>query len=111
MDHDLGLTDLTHPAPVQRTPGGRVHRRQTPRDLYVDIGWKEHAVLRLAEQFPDAKLAWIDDTAVPESFSTGSATRRLPQALLIAPNSAKGLQMEQIVAIEEYFGPLGTETP
>ena len=84
---------------------------ERPQGFYVDIGWKEQAVLRFAEQFPDAKLAWIDDTAVPESFRYGSATRRLPDALIIAPASAKGLKMDEIAAIEEYFGPLDAETP
>jgi hypothetical protein len=80
---------------------------ERPPNFYVDIGWKEQAVLRLAEQFPDAKLAWIDDTAVPESFSSGSATRRLPDALLIAPDSARGLQLKEIAAIEEFFDAFG----
>jgi hypothetical protein len=84
---------------------------ERPPGFYVDIGWKEQAVLRLAEQFPDAKLAWIDDTAVPESFRYGTATRRLPLALLIAPDAATGLQIKQITAIGEYFGTLGAETP
>lgn len=84
---------------------------ERPPGFYVDIGWKEQAVLRLAGQFPDANLAWIDDTAVPESFRSGSATRRLTDALLIAPNSAKGLQMKEIAVIEEFFGGLGAETP
>ena len=77
-----------------------------PQGFYVDIGWKEQAVLRLAEQFPDAKLAWLDDTAVPETFRSGSATQKLPDALLIAPVSAKGLQMNKIVAIKEFFGAI-----
>ena len=84
---------------------------ERPQGFYVDIGWKEQAVLRLAERFPGAKLAWIDDTAVPESFSSGSATRRLPDALLIAPNSFRGLQMKEIAAIDEFFGALGVEAP
>jgi hypothetical protein len=84
---------------------------ERPPGFYVDIGWKEQAVLRLAEQFPDAKLAWIDDTAVHESLMYGSATRRLPDALLIAPVAANGLQMDEIAAIEEFFGVLGAETP
>jgi hypothetical protein len=84
---------------------------ERPPGFYVDIGWKEQAVLRLAEQFPTAKLAWIDDTAVPESFRYGTATRRLPHALLIAPDAATGLQIKQITAIGEYFGTLGAETP
>lgn len=79
-------------------PAGR------PRDPYVDTGWKEHAVVRLAEQFADAKLAWIDDTAVSDSFRSGSATRNLPEALLIAPNPSTGLQVHEIATIEEYFG-------
>ena len=80
---------------------------ERPQGFYADIGWKEQAVLRLADQFPNAKLAWIDDTAVPEAFSSGSATRRLPDALLIAPNSSKGLQMKEIAALGEFFGGLG----
>ena len=90
--------------------GGFVNAER-PQGFYVDIGWKEQAVLRLAEQFPEAKLAWIDDDAVPESLRYGSATRKLPDALLIAPDSAKGLQMDEIAAIEEFFGALGEETP
>ena len=84
---------------------------ERPQGFYVDIGWKEQAVLRLAEQFPDAKLAWIDDTAVPESFRFGNATLRLHNALLIAPDSAKGLQMDEIATVEEYFGTLDAKTP
>jgi hypothetical protein len=91
--------------------GGGFVAAKRPRGLYVDIGWIEQAVLRLAEQFPEAKLAWIDDDAVPESFRSGTATRRLPHALLIAPDSAKGLQMDEIATIEEYFGSLYPETP
>ena len=77
---------------------------ERPQGFYVDIGWKEHAVLRLAAQFPDTKLAWIDDTAVPESFVSGNAKRKLPNALLIAPDSPVGLQTKEIAAIEEFFG-------
>lgn len=76
---------------------------ERPQDFYVDICWKEQTVVHLAERFPNAKLAWIDDTAVPESFQFGSATQRLSDALLIAPDSSKGLQMDEIAAIEEFF--------
>lgn len=74
-----------------------------PQGIYVDIGWKARAVVRLAELFPEAKLVWIDDEAVPEAFRSGTATRKRPHALLIAPDSAQGLQMDEIAAIEEYF--------
>lgn len=77
---------------------------ERPQGFYVDILWKEHAVTRLAAQFPNAKLAWIDDTAVPESFRSGTATRKFVSALLIAPDSSVGLQTKEIAKIEEYFG-------
>ena len=101
---------LVRPLFNGRLEGGFVVAER-PQGLYIDLGWKEQAVLRLAEQVPDAKLAWIDDTAVPKSFRSGSATRKLPDALLIAPGSFKGLQMKEIAAIEEFFGTLGAETP
>lgn len=76
---------------------------ELPPGFYVDIGWKEKTVFRLAEQFPDAKLVWIDDTAVTESFRYGSATRRLPGALLISPDPNTGIQASEIAAIEAFF--------
>ena len=76
---------------------------ERPPGIYVDIGWKETAVLALAQQFPNAKLAWIDDTAVPEAFISGTATRELSQALLIAPDSFEGLQLKDIAEIDEFF--------
>jgi len=76
---------------------------ERPPDIYVDIGWKETAVLRLAQQFPHAKLARIDDTAVPNAFSSGTATRELSKALLIAPDPLDGLHLQDVTEIDEFF--------
>ncbi len=84
---------------------------ERPAHLYTDMsGWKVDAVARLAEKFPLAELAWIDDTAVPEAFSSGNATRKLPNALLIAPSSAVGLQPNEVEVVEEYFDDIDKVT-
>jgi hypothetical protein len=84
---------------------------ELPQDVYVNFGWKQETVFRLAERFPHAKLAWIDDTAIADAFASGAATRKLPKALLIAPDSSVGLRPNEIAAIEECFGDIAMDVP
>lgn len=88
-----------------RLAGGFVGAARPP-GVYVDLGWKEAAVLDLAGRYADARIAWVDDEAVANAIRWGELPRLLPaeRVHLVAPEPRRGLTAGEARRVAAFLG-------